>query len=71
MTVEDFDQLVIAQGGRCALCSKATADLVIDHCHTTSSVRGLLCQPCNVGLGWYEVLRPYPVEAYLARTNLA
>jgi hypothetical protein len=41
------------QGGVCALCrDPAKESLVIDHCHTTGSVRGLLCHHCNVGLGF-------------------
>jgi hypothetical protein len=26
----------------------------IDHCHTTNAVRGILCHPCNVTLGYLE-----------------
>jgi len=30
------------------------AKLQFDHCHRHLVVRGLLCLPCNVGLGAYE-----------------
>jgi hypothetical protein len=46
----DWEALYVAQGGRCACCWSAPATEV-DHCHTTSRVRGLLCEPCNLMLG--------------------
>lgn len=36
--------------GQCALCGEREAR-VIDHCHETGQVRGLLCHKCNMGLG--------------------
>jgi len=43
------------QGGKCAICDspepKGHGDFHIDHCHDTNQVRGLLCQPCNLGIG--------------------
>jgi hypothetical protein len=41
--------MLAEQGGKCLLCDKP-AD-VVDHCHTTGAVRGLLCGSCNRGLG--------------------
>ena len=29
---------------------------VIDHCHTTKKVRGVLCGPCNTALGQIEIV---------------
>ena len=45
------------QGGACALCRKKFEkglDPVVDHCHDTGIVRGLLCSPCNTSLGYAE-----------------
>lgn len=62
-----WDEMVLAQSGRCAICSAATPDLVIDHCHTSGAVRGLLCSPCNRGLGHFadDVDRMMSAVAYL------
>lgn len=56
ITQDDYDAMLVAQGGRCAICgsteSKArTERFVVDHCHETGKVRGLLCLPCNFRLG--------------------
>ena len=45
-----YAQLREAQGGRCAICRRATGEtkrLAVDHNHRTGDVRGLLCGPCN------------------------
>ncbi|MGE7153114.1 endonuclease VII domain-containing protein [Methylorubrum rhodesianum] len=53
LTEADRAQMETAQGGRCLLCG-SDGPLVIDHCHATGRVRGLLCTPCNNFLGWVE-----------------
>jgi len=55
---EDYENLLVAQGGRCAICradSPGRDDqfFAIDHDHATGVVRGLLCQRCNSGLGFF------------------
>ena len=55
VTLDDYDRLLQAQGGRCAICggvSRGRSERFhVDHCHKTGRVRGLLCNPCNRGLG--------------------
>ena len=56
ISVEQYDAILAAQGGGCAICGSADADrrghrLHIDHCHTTGVVRGILCAACNTTLG--------------------
>jgi hypothetical protein len=50
ITSADFDALVAAQGGLCALCRERVPEHV-DHDHVTGVVRGVLCSGCNQGLG--------------------
>lgn len=51
ITIEQFEELLDAQGGRCAICGDGNERLHVDHCHTTGRIRGLLCGKCNRGLG--------------------
>lgn len=53
ITKDQFDSLLAAQNGRCAICG-CEDDMVIDHCHDTGAVRGLLCQSCNKALGFVQ-----------------
>ncbi|KQO05064.1 hypothetical protein ASF06_18645 [Agreia sp. Leaf244] len=57
LTTEEFDELRESQAGRCAICGKedsSESGLVVDHDHRTGRVRGLLCNGCNVGLGFLQ-----------------
>jgi hypothetical protein len=38
----------------CAICGVKSGRLNIDHDHDTGEVRGALCNPCNVAVGWFE-----------------
>ena len=50
LTVEDYTQMYNDQDWVCALCFDRPT-VVVDHCHTTGKVRGLLCRQCNTGIG--------------------
>lgn len=48
--------MLAAQGGACAICQTPPEDprgyrMHVDHCHSTGQVRGILCGPCNRGIG--------------------
>ena len=53
ITLEDYNQMFAEQEGKCGICGKHDLEkhLSVDHDHDTGEVRGLLCQPCNLGLG--------------------
>ncbi len=53
LTLEDYDRMLEAQQGRCAICRRRPRKflLCVDHDHKTKKVRGLLCIRCNRGLG--------------------
>lgn len=44
-----FDRLFHQQNGLCPICGDTAK--VVDHCHKTGKVRGLLCRNCNAALG--------------------
>jgi hypothetical protein len=55
MTPEDYDALLARQNGACAICrTRPGRRLGVDHCHATSTVRGLLCHGCNLGIGAFK-----------------
>jgi hypothetical protein len=56
LTQEQYDDMLRAQGGGCAICSNhpRRRALHVDHCHTTGVVRGLLCAHCNWAVGKAE-----------------
>lgn len=69
------------QNGCCAICNLELPDImtytdrsqaaVVDHCHITDKVRGLLCRSCNLmlGHGKDEAKLLYNGYAYLISHN--
>lgn len=49
--------MMAEQEGLCALCQTEAAT-AIDHCHEKGHVRGILCNPCNLFIGWAELIGP-------------
>lgn len=62
VTTDQVDQMVADQSNKCAICgeegfkmsNKVKHKLVLDHCHTSGKVRGMLCNNCNRGLGLFQ-----------------
>lgn len=58
ITKDEAVSLIASQDFKCKLCdiplevkTLGTRRAHTDHCHKTNRVRGILCMPCNVGLG--------------------
>jgi hypothetical protein len=53
--LETYNAMLATQGNCCKICGKHREQLkralCVDHCHTTGTVRGLLCDTCNRSLG--------------------
>ena len=56
LTRTDYFRMLTSQDGGCAICRcpPGFLRLAVDHDHATGEIRGLLCQKCNVGLGFLE-----------------
>lgn len=58
LTLVAYFAMLDAQGGRCAICRTDTpggrGDWCVDHDHSFTHVRGLLCGGCNSGLGHFR-----------------
>ena len=54
LSFEVYQEMIAAQGSRCAVCRKKSDVLDVDHDHKSGVVRGLLCRRCNVGLGMLD-----------------
>lgn len=73
LDADSFDALLRSQGGRCCICATrkpAGKGWAVDHNHATGRVRGILCSPCNAGIGLLQddanILRS--AALYLERT---
>ena len=72
LTPEALDAVIASQGGVCAICRDSKPQH-IDHDHRSGRVRGVLCGPCNMGLGLFkdDPRRLDAASDYLHRDRLA
>lgn len=61
MSENEYAARLLAQNNCCILCGTefSAGDYgpnspVVDHCHTHGHVRGILCNECNRGLGYFH-----------------
>jgi len=64
ITYDKFLSELKKQNGKCLICEKEMTKPQVDHDHKTGKYRGILCIPCNNGLGVYE-LHKEKFENYL------
>lgn len=72
-TSEHIQQILDSQGGVCAICGETPNPFRLDHDHITGRPRGILCNHCNTGLGFF---RDNPrslltASRYLDKANVA
>jgi hypothetical protein len=66
ITLEQFEEMLDNQGGRCAICNRSAEDDIytfcVDHDHSCCSggtscgecLRGIICLVCNLALGYVK-----------------
>ena len=60
ITYDEYITMYENQNKSCAICNtelpamNGNKGLLVDHCHTTGKVRGLLCNRCNTGTFLFE-----------------
>ena len=55
LSYETFLKMVEENNGKCEICgAEEGTSLHVDHCHEKHHIRGLLCGPCNKGLGQFK-----------------
>jgi len=74
ITVQEYEQRLEEQDGRCAICLQLPPGgehLCVDHDHDTNKVRGLLCRFCNLGIGMFneDAGRLLSAERYIQLHN--
>lgn len=76
ISLSDFKEMMATQNNACAICGYSDMSdpkmfPVVDHCHTTGKIRGILCASCNHGLGKFkdDVTRLMLAAAYLSRNG--
>ncbi len=56
ISLDDYNTIFENQNKKCAICMKENKSdrmYSVDHCHKTQTLRGILCEECNKGLGLF------------------
>ena len=57
ITIKEFDKMIENQFHKCPICNRDFREKikpVVDHCHKTGKIRGILCYGCNVSIGQFQ-----------------
>jgi hypothetical protein len=69
ITRDDYNRMFSEQNGKCGICGTTKigrnhTHFHVDHNHATGKVRGLLCDKCNRGLGYFNDNEFILIEAH-------
>lgn len=74
---KEYNARLLAQDNKCIICDTefqtdkfGSKYPVVDHCHTNGHIRGILCNECNRGLGYFHDSREalYKAALYVQNT---
>ena len=54
ITLHEYNKMYEEQKGKCSICGEFLEVLYVDHDHKSGIVRGLLCNKCNTGIGFFK-----------------
>lgn len=58
LSLDSYNSMLAQQENKCVICDytfgQKKGDCYVDHDHESGKVRGLLCQHCNTGLGYFR-----------------
>lgn len=59
ISIDDYQAIMEKHDGRCDICGTAEpggphGKFNLDHCHSTGTLRGILCRRCNTSIGQFE-----------------
>lgn len=55
LSLTDLDEMLAEQDHQCPICHKEIGlSACVDHDHLRGNIRGMLCNKCNAGLGFFE-----------------
>jgi hypothetical protein len=79
LTHEEREKFLESRDFKCEICGMSremsyeilNKDLVIDHCHSTNINKGVLCNVCNCGSGYFkdDVVLAHRLWRYLEKTR--
>lgn len=76
ITLLEYHKMLVKQKHKCAICGilqdKNKKYFAVDHDHVTGEIRGILCERCNQGLGYFRDNIDILMNAitYLLRNNV-
>ena len=54
ISLEDYNNMLLAQKGKCPICLNDLKTPVVDHNHSLNKVRAIICHKCNLAIGLFN-----------------